>query len=98
MYACKEHIDYVMEDFIDQYQVDTSMEPVTWHDAWCDGEAQYELRLEEEDTTLAPLSWWLRWLVNRSNATSHSSPIFLADDLPTPANESHLTGTNLSWV
>jgi CxxH/CxxC protein (TIGR04129 family) len=56
MYACKEHIDYVMEDFIDQHQVAPSMELVTRHDArcaWCEEEAQYELCLEEEDTILA---------------------------------------------
>ncbi len=56
MFACKEHIDYVMEDFIDEYLVAPTMEIVTATDAlcaWCKAKADYELRLEEEASEFA---------------------------------------------
>ncbi|MCH5585075.1 CxxH/CxxC protein [Shimazuella sp. AN120528] len=52
MYACKEHIDYVMEDFIDKFAVAPTMEVMdsTDHKScdWCSQPAAYFLTIEEE--------------------------------------------------
>jgi CxxH/CxxC protein (TIGR04129 family) len=59
LYACEEHIDYVMEDFIDQYEAAPTMEQLEHNEnkicAWCKKTASYMLALEEESeaTTLA---------------------------------------------
>ncbi|WP_037465454.1 CxxH/CxxC protein [Shimazuella kribbensis] len=52
MYACEEHIDYVMEDFIDQYEVAPTMEIIEETElkvcVWCKKTATYKLSIEEE--------------------------------------------------
>jgi CxxH/CxxC protein (TIGR04129 family) len=52
MYACKEHVDYVMEDFIDKYSVAPTMELIDSTNLkecdWCQQPATYLLILEEE--------------------------------------------------
>lgn len=52
MYACQEHIDYVMEDFIDKYTVPPTMELIDNDEHkncdWCSQPAAYLLTLEEE--------------------------------------------------
>jgi CxxH/CxxC protein (TIGR04129 family) len=52
MYACEEHIDFVMEDFIDQYNVAPTLELIKATDdkpcVWCKQHAVYSLILEEE--------------------------------------------------
>lgn len=52
MYACQEHIDYIMEDFIDKYTVAPTMELIDNGEHkkcdWCNQPAAYLLKLEEE--------------------------------------------------
>jgi CxxH/CxxC protein (TIGR04129 family) len=50
LYACTEHIDEVMEDFIDEYSVAPTLEKIDLeqhHCAWCDQPAVYRLEVEE---------------------------------------------------
>jgi CxxH/CxxC protein (TIGR04129 family) len=56
MYACQEHIDYVMEDFIDKYSVAPTMELLDKKEQkkcdWCDQPADYLLKTEEGEESV----------------------------------------------
>jgi CxxH/CxxC protein (TIGR04129 family) len=58
LYACEEHIDFVMEDFIDEFEVAPTLElldsPSKETCNWCQKQAQYALIQEEtEDSIIA---------------------------------------------
>lgn len=52
MYACNEHIDYVMEDFIDRYEIAPTLELIDKTEPkfcdWCKQPATYLLTSEEK--------------------------------------------------
>jgi CxxH/CxxC protein (TIGR04129 family) len=55
-YSCEEHIDYVMEDLIDQYQVAPILEAFlpssdekSLHCHWCKQTPAYQLIVQQEE-------------------------------------------------